>query len=80
MLGCFDDNVLVCFKPCHMGTTPEMSPTRHFDEETGLIGSKTINKILFYDHTVPEKVVGRTTGDEVDHFGSAMVIPEYQRL
>jgi hypothetical protein len=43
--------VLVRFKPRYIGTTPEISSVEHFDEETGLIGSKTVKKQLFLDHT-----------------------------
>jgi hypothetical protein len=41
-----DDDVLVRFDPRHIGKTLEMSSTRRFDEETGLIGSKTVKKIF----------------------------------
>jgi hypothetical protein len=59
MLGRVDDDVLVRFKPRYIGTTPEISSVGHFDEETGLIGSKTVKKQLFLDHTAAEPSDGR---------------------
>jgi hypothetical protein len=40
------------FDPHYNGTTLEMSLARRFDEETGLIESKMVEKQLFLDHTV----------------------------
>jgi hypothetical protein len=59
MLGQVDDDVLVRFKPRYIGKTPEISSVGHFDEETGFIGSKTVKKKLFLDHTVTEPSDGR---------------------
>jgi hypothetical protein len=53
-----------------------MSSSRRFDEETGLIESKTVEKQLSLDHTVVEAAVGRNTGGSLGHFGSAMATPE----
>jgi hypothetical protein len=39
-----------------------IEPNRCFDEEMGLIGSKTVKKKLFLDHTVPAAAVERITG------------------
>jgi hypothetical protein len=74
--GLFDDDVLVHLNPCYIGTTPEMSSSRPFDEETGLIKSKTVEKQLFLDHTVIEAAVSRNTGGSLGHFGSAMATPD----
>jgi hypothetical protein len=46
LFGCVDDDVLVRFYPHYIGTTPEMSSTRRFDDKIGLIGSKTVKKKL----------------------------------
>jgi hypothetical protein len=54
-----------------MVTTPEMSSTKRFDQETGLIGLKTVKKKLFLHQMVPEAVVGQITGSELIHFESA---------
>jgi hypothetical protein len=59
MLGHVDDGVLVRFKPCYIGTTPEIISVGHFDEETGLIGSKAVKKQFFLDHTAAEPSDGR---------------------
>jgi hypothetical protein len=75
--GQTDDDVLVRFNPRYIGTTPVMSSSRRFDEETGLIESKTVDKQLFLDHTVVEAAVGRNTGGNLGHFGSAMATPEF---
>jgi hypothetical protein len=59
MFGCVDVDVLVRFKPRYIGTTPEISSVQRFDEEMGLIGSKTVKKQLLIDHTVVELSDGR---------------------
>jgi hypothetical protein len=53
-----------------------MSSPRRFDEETGLIESKTVEKQLFLDHTVVEEAVGRNTGGILGHFRSAVATPD----
>jgi hypothetical protein len=70
-----DDNVLVRFMRRYIGTTPTTSSTGRFDEETGLIGSKTVKKQLFLDHTVAEPPDGRNTDGCPGHFGSKMAAP-----
>jgi hypothetical protein len=67
---------VVRFNPRYIGNTPEKSSTGRFNEEADLIGSKTVKKKLFLDHSVEETTVGRITGDNLGHFGSAMLTPE----
>jgi hypothetical protein len=66
--GKIDDDVPVRFNPRYIRTTPKMSSSRRFDEETGLIELKTVEKQLFLDHTVVEAAVGRNTGGSLGHF------------
>jgi hypothetical protein len=40
-IRCVDDDVPVRFNPRYIGTTPEISSSKRFDEETGLIGRWT---------------------------------------
>jgi hypothetical protein len=58
--GQIDDHVPVRFNPHFIGPTPEMSASRRFDEETGLIESKTVEKQLFLDLTMVETAFGNT--------------------
>jgi hypothetical protein len=77
--GLVDDDVLVRFIPRYIGTTPTMSLSGRFVEETDLIGSKMVKKTLFLDHTVDtvtKTAVGRLSGHISGHFGSAMSTPE----
>jgi hypothetical protein len=76
MLGCKDDDVLVRFNPRYIGTTPGMSSSRHFDEETGLIESKTVKKQLFHDPSMAESEVGGITGGCSAHFRSSLATPK----
>jgi hypothetical protein len=73
---CIDDDALVRFNPLYIGTTPEMSSKKRFDEEKGLIGSNTVKTKLFLDHMVPEAAVGQFTGDELGNFESTTATPE----
>jgi hypothetical protein len=57
MFGRVDDDVLVCFNPRYIGTTPEMSSTGRLVEETDLIWSKTVKKKLFLGDKVAETAV-----------------------
>jgi hypothetical protein len=68
MFGRIDDDVLVHFKPRYIGTTPEISSSGRFDEETGLIGSKTVKKQLFLYDAVAESSDGRNTDGYPGHF------------
>jgi hypothetical protein len=54
---CLDVLILI-FNPRYISTTPVKSPARCFDEATGVIESKTVEK-FFLDPTVPETSVGR---------------------
>jgi hypothetical protein len=71
-----DDDVLVRFKPRYVGTTPAISSTGRFDEEMGLIGSKTVKKQLFLDYTVVEPSNGSNTDGFTGHFESKMAAPD----
>jgi hypothetical protein len=63
---CLDMLMMMFFSNLFRATSaqqpPKMCSTRRFDEETGLIGSKMVEKKLFLDRRVPEAAVGQITG------------------
>jgi hypothetical protein len=71
-----DDDVLVRFSQRYIGTTPEISSTGRLGEETGSIGSQTVKKKLFLDHTVADSSNGRNTDGCSGHSKPKMATPD----